>query len=69
MADEQIRYGLLVRETLEVLRDAPAPMQYREVTAMVGQRIFRPRQDPGRRQCLIVNTEASHIRVADMGEQ
>jgi len=39
MADDQIRYGLLIQKTLEVLRDAPAPMQNREVIAVVGQRI------------------------------
>ena len=39
MADGQVRYALIVWEALEILRDAPAPMQSRQVTAAVGERI------------------------------
>ena len=39
MANDRIRHGLLVQETLKVLRDASAPMQFREVAAIVDQRI------------------------------
>ena len=39
MADGQVRYALIVWEALHILRDAPAPMQSRQVTAAVGERI------------------------------
>jgi 5-methylcytosine-specific restriction enzyme B len=39
VAEGQVRYALLVWEALRVLRDAPAPLQSRQVTAAVGERI------------------------------
>jgi 5-methylcytosine-specific restriction enzyme B len=37
MADEHVRYGLLVWETLRILRGASEPMQSRQITATVGE--------------------------------
>jgi 5-methylcytosine-specific restriction enzyme B len=39
LAEGQVRYALIVWEALHILRDAPAPMQSRQVTAAVGERI------------------------------
>ena len=39
MTDGQVRYALIVWEALNILRDAPAAMQSRQVTAAVGERI------------------------------
>jgi hypothetical protein len=39
VADEKVRYSLIVWETLRVLRDAPAPMERSEVIAAVQERI------------------------------
>lgn len=39
MAEGQVRYALIVWEALHILRDAPAPMQSRKITAAVGERI------------------------------
>jgi 5-methylcytosine-specific restriction protein B len=39
LADGQVRYALMVWETLRILRDASAPMQSRQITAAVGERI------------------------------
>jgi len=39
MADDHVRYALLVWEALRILRDASAPMQSRQIAAAVGERI------------------------------
>ena len=39
MPDGQVRYGLIVWEALQILRDATAPMESRQVAAAVGERI------------------------------
>jgi 5-methylcytosine-specific restriction enzyme B len=39
VAEGQVRYALIVWEALHILRDAPAPMQSRKITAAVGERI------------------------------
>ena len=39
MADDQVRYAQILWETLEVLRDAPAPIPSREMVARVRDRL------------------------------